>query len=62
MVYTKEAVQKMLDLSQLDKYKTRPSDGLLLAFIQKRLGIVYAPRASIVEQVDTISFISDSTL
>lgn len=62
MVYTKEAVQKMLALSQVDKYKTRPSDGLLLAFIQKRLGIVYAPRASIVEQVDSISFISDSTL
>ena len=59
MVYTKEAIQKMSQLSQSLQYKTRPSDGLLLAFIQKRMGIVYAPRTSIVEQIDTISYISD---
>lgn len=61
MVYKKDAIQKMLELSQLPNYKTRPSDGLLLAFIQKRLGIVYAPRHSIVEQVDTVSYISNAT-
>ena len=61
MIYRREAVQKILAMSQLANYKTRPSDGLLLAFIQKRIGIVYAPRTSIVEQVDTISFLSDST-
>lgn len=59
MIYTKKALQDMVDLSKQDKYKTRPSDGLLLSFIQKRLGIVYAPRTSIVEQVDTISYISN---
>jgi GR25 family glycosyltransferase involved in LPS biosynthesis len=59
MVYTKEAIQKMSELSHSPNYKTRPSDGLLLAFIQKRMGVVYAPRTSIVEQIDTISYISD---
>ncbi len=58
MIYTRKALQAMLELSKQDKYKTRPSDGLLLAFIQKRLGIVYAPRTSILEQVDTVSYIS----
>ena len=61
MVYKKDAIEKIFTLAQTEKYKTRPSDGLLLAFIQKRIGIVYAPRTSIVEQVDTVSYISEIT-
>ena len=61
MIYTKDAIQHMVTLSTMKKYETRPSDGLLLAFIQRKMGIVYAPRTSIVEQVDSVSFLSDST-
>lgn len=61
-VYTKKAIESMLELARNPNYKTRPSDGLLLTYIQKRLGVVYAPRTSIVEQVDSISFLSDGTV
>jgi GR25 family glycosyltransferase involved in LPS biosynthesis len=59
VIYTREAIQGMVILSGMKKYKTCPSDGLLLAYIQRKMGIVYAPRTSIVEQVDTVSYISD---
>lgn len=61
-IYTREAIQGMITVSGMKKYKTCPSDGLLLAYVQRKMGIVYAPRTSIVEQVDTISYISDKTL
>lgn len=60
MIYTRQAIQAMLDLSKHSAYKTRPSDGLLLTFVQKKKGIVYAPKTSIVEQTDTISYIGKS--
>jgi hypothetical protein len=58
ILYTRQAIQDMLDLSLNPAYQTRPSDGLLLTYIQKKKGIVYAPKTSIVEQTDTISYIS----
>jgi GR25 family glycosyltransferase involved in LPS biosynthesis len=60
ILYTRDAIQGMRTLSKMDKYKTRPSDGLLLAFAQRKMGIVFAPRSSIIEQVDTISYISET--
>jgi hypothetical protein len=57
ILYTRQAIQDLLSLSQDPKYKTRPSDGLLLAYIQKKKGIVLAPEHSVIEQTDTISYI-----
>lgn len=58
ILYTRQAVQHMILLAQEQKFKTRPSDGLLLTYIQKKKGIVLCPKTSIIEQTDTISFIS----
>lgn len=58
IIYTREAIQSMITLSSTKKYKTCPSDGLFLAFVQRKMGTVYAPRTSILEQTDTISYIS----
>lgn len=58
IVYTRQAIQDMLQLSQEEKYKTRPSDGLLLTYVQKKKGIVLCPKQSILEQTDSISYIS----
>jgi GR25 family glycosyltransferase involved in LPS biosynthesis len=62
ILYTRQAIQDMYDLSQHSAYRTRPSDGLLLTYIQKKKGNVYAPRESILEQTDTISYISKMTV
>ena len=58
LLYTEKAVQDMLLLAQEEKFKTRPSDGLLLTYIQKKKGNVLCPKTSILEQTDTISYIS----
>ena len=58
ILYTRQAIQDMLELSQNPAYKTRPSDGLLLTYVQKKKGYVVAPQTSILEQTDTISYIS----
>lgn len=58
MLYTRQAIQTMLTLSRNQAYTTRPSDGLLLAFVQTKKGLVLAPKQSIVEQTDTVSYIS----
>ena len=58
LLYTRKAVEEMLILSNDIRYQTRPSDGLLLTFVQKKKGIVLAPATSIVEQIDTTSYIS----
>ena len=60
ILYTRQAIQDMLDLSQNPAYQTRPSDGLLLTYVQKKKGNVYAPATSIIEQTDTISYISNN--
>lgn len=60
LLYTRQAVETMLELSHNPAFLTRPSDGLLLTFVQKKKGIVLAPSDSIIEQVDTISYISTS--
>jgi hypothetical protein len=60
ILYTRQAVQDMLNLSQNPAYQTRPSDGLLLTYLQKRKGTVYAPQNSILEQTDSVSYISNS--
>lgn len=60
LLYTRKAVGTMLELSRNPAFLTRPSDGLLLTFVQKKKGCVLAPARSIVEQVDTISYISTS--
>jgi hypothetical protein len=60
ILYTRQAIQQMLELSQNPLYATRPSDGLLLTFVQKKKGIVLAPASLIIEQTDTISYISGS--
>ena len=60
LLYTRQAIQQMLDLCQNPSYASRPSDGLLLTFVQKKKGIVLAPVVSILEQTDTISYISSS--
>jgi len=61
IIYTREAIQGMFTLSNMKKYKTCPSDGVFLAYVQRNMGTVYAPRTSILEQIDTISYISDGT-
>jgi GR25 family glycosyltransferase involved in LPS biosynthesis len=58
LLYTRQALQDMLEFSQSQAYKTRPSDGLLLTYVQKKKGNVYAPETSIIEQTDTVSYIS----
>lgn len=60
ILYTRQAVEAMLELSRNPAFLTRPSDGLLLTFVQKKKGCVLAPARSIIEQVDTISYISSS--
>lgn len=57
-LYTKNAIQELFILSKDEKYKTRPSDGLLLSYLQKKKGIILAPKESIIQQIDTISYIS----
>lgn len=56
-LYSRQAIQDLYLMSQDPKYKTRPSDGLLLTYIQKKKGIVLCPAKSIIEQTDTISYI-----
>lgn len=58
ILYTRQAIQDMLQLAKEQKFRTRPSDGLFLTYIQKKKGIVLCPKTSIVEQTDTISYIS----
>ena len=60
ILYTRQAIQDMLNLSQNPAYLTRPSDGLLLTYVQKKKGNVYASRTSILEQTDSMSYISNS--
>ncbi len=60
VLYTRQAIQDMLDLSENPAYRTRPSDGLLLTYVQKKKGYVVAPQTSILEQTDTISYISST--
>jgi GR25 family glycosyltransferase involved in LPS biosynthesis len=60
ILYTRQAIQEMYALSQDPKYKTRPSDGLLLAYVQKKKGIVLAPETSVIEQTDSTSYIGTS--
>ena len=57
LLYTRKAIQGMLLLSQDERYKTSPSDGLLLHYVQKKKGIVFAPAQSIIEQTDSVSII-----
>lgn len=59
ILYTRQAIEDMLNLSQNPAYQTRPSDGLLLTYVQKKKGNVYAPRTSILEQTDSVSYISN---
>ena len=57
ILYTRQAIQDMVDLSRNLHFKTRPSDGLLLTYILKKKGIVLAPSTSIIEQTDSVSYI-----
>lgn len=58
ILYTRRALEEMLSLSKDPRYQTRPSDGLLLTYVLKKKGIVLAPKTSLIEQTDTVSFIS----
>jgi hypothetical protein len=58
ILYSRKAIEHMLELSRNPQFQTRPSDGLLLTFVQKKKGLVLAPASSIIEQTDTISYIS----
>ncbi len=58
MIYKRDALLKMNELAKNPQFQTRPSDGLLLAFIHKKQGIVLAPERSILVQTDSISYIS----
>ncbi len=60
ILYTRKSIQEILVLSKDSKFNTRPSDGLLLSLIQKKNGIILSPETSIIEQVDTISYISQN--
>ncbi len=58
VLYTRQAIQDLLHLAENPSYQKQPSDGLLLTYILKKKGNVYAPAESIVEQTDTISYIN----
>lgn len=59
MIYTRDTILHLDVHSQDPKYKASPWDGLLLHYILRKKGIILTAKNSILEQVDTVSFISD---
>jgi GR25 family glycosyltransferase involved in LPS biosynthesis len=59
MIYTRDTLLHLDVHSQDPKYLHSPWDGLLLHYILRKKGIILTPKTSILEQVDTVSFISD---
>lgn len=58
IIYKRSSIRELKALSENPRYRTRPADGLVLALIQQRKGAVYAPAESIIEQTDSVSYIS----
>lgn len=58
ILYKRSSIRELKALSENPRYRTRPADGLVLALIQQRKGAVYAPAESIIEQTDSVSYIS----
>ena len=61
ILYKRSAIRELKALSENPRYKTRPADGLVLALIQQRKGVVFSPAESIIQQTDSISYISSDT-
>lgn len=58
ILYKRSAIRELKNLSDNQRYRTRPADGLFLAMVQQRKGVVLCPSESIIEQTDPVSYIS----
>lgn len=61
LFYDRDAIQDMFALGQDEKYRSRPVDGLLMAFIQKKKGHILAPKTAIIERVQALPKIEPRT-
>lgn len=57
MFMKKDTIQKLLDLCQVEKYKTLPIDWITGMYQKKKLGITLGPEKSLIGQTDVKSFI-----
>lgn len=60
MIYSRDTILHLDVFSKDPKYIHSPWDGLLLHYIHKKKGIVISPKKSILEQVDSVSYIRES--
>lgn len=58
ILYKRSLIQELKLLSENPRFRTRPSDGLILAYVQQRKGNILCPAESIIEQTDSVSYIS----